>query len=134
MDNHGPINRSTIQVHKMQYIWQILVPFFIMAAIIIAGAIMVVSGGEQGTGVWSDISVIWLITPALFFALAILAVLTTAIYGMVKILQILPYYTGKTQGYFAIFSAGTKKIANGVSKPVIWIRQAGAVIKSFVKR
>jgi hypothetical protein len=134
MEKQNPIIPATIQAHKNQLFSQILIPFLLMAALILAGAIFIISGAEAQLGIWSDVSVIWLLAPTLFFALALLVILITTIYGMVKLLQILPRYTGRTQEIFAMLSAGTLKIADGASKPIIWIRQIGALMKSIVRR
>ncbi len=131
MANEPPVDRPTIRAHKRQFAWQILVPFLVMAGLIIAGAVLVVTGGAPRTGVWADISVIWLLAPALFFALAFLAIVITTIYGMAKLMQVMPHYTGKAQGIFALLSTGTRKVADGAAKPFVWFQQAGAVIKSI---
>ena len=133
MSNEHPVERLTIRAHKRQFAWQILVPFLVMAALIIAGAVLVVTGGAPRTGVWADISVIWLLAPALFFALAFLAIVITIIYGMAKLLQVIPHYTGKAQGIIALLSAGMRKVADGAAKPFVWFQQAGVVIKSIFK-
>ncbi len=133
MENQPPVDRPTIRAHKRQFAWQILAPFLVMAGLVIAGAVLVVTGGASRTGVWADVSVIWLLVPALFFALVILAILITTIYGMAKLLQVLPHYTGKAQGIFALLSAGTRKLADGAASPIVWFRQAGAVIKSIFR-
>ncbi len=133
MVNQPPVDRPTVRAHKRQFAWQILVPFLVMAGLIIAGAVLVVTGGAPRTGVWADVSLIWLLTPALFFALAFLAIMITIIYGMAKLLQIMPRYTGKAQDIFARLSAGTRKVADGTTKPFVWFRQAGAVIKSIFR-
>jgi len=133
MVNQAPVDRPTVRAHKRQFAWQILVPFLMMAGLIIAGAVLVVTGGAPRTGVWADVSLIWLLAPALFFALAFLAIAITIIYGMAKLLQVLPHYTGKAQGIFARLSAGTRKVADGATKPFVWFRQAGAVIKSIFR-
>lgn len=134
MENQPPFERQTVHAHKRQFAWQILVPFLVMAALIIAGAVLVVTGGESQNGVWADISMIWLIAPALLFALAFLVLLLTIIYGMIKLLQVIPIYTGKAQGIFVLLSAGTRKLADGATKPFVWFRQAGAVIKSIFRQ
>ena len=133
MANEPPVDRPTIRAHKRQFAWQILVPFLVMAGLIIAGAVLVVTGGAPRTGVWADISVIWLLAPALFFALAFLAIVITTIYGMAKLMQVMPHYTGKAQGIFALLSTGTRKVADGAAKPFVWFQQAGAAIKSIFK-
>jgi hypothetical protein len=133
MTNQRAVDRPTVRAHKRQFAWQILVPFLVMAGLIIAGAVLVVTGGAPRNGNWADVSLIWLITPALFFALALLVIVVTIIYGMAKLLQVLPHYTGKTQGIFAQLSAGTRKVADGGTKPFVWFQQAGAVIKSVFR-
>jgi hypothetical protein len=133
MANQRPVDRPTIRAYKRQFAWQILVPFLVMAGLIIAGAVLVVTGGAPRTGVWADISVIWLLAPALFSALAFLAIVITTIYGMAKLLQGIPYYTGKAQDIFALLSARTRKVADGAAKPFVWFQQAGAAIKSIFR-
>jgi hypothetical protein len=133
MVNDPPVDRLTIRTHKHQFTWQILVPFLVMAGLIIAGVVLVVSDGAPRTGIWTDISVIWLLAPALIFALLILAIMITTIYGMAKMLQVMPHYTGKAQGIFALLSAGTRRLADGAVKPFVWFRQAGAVLKSIFR-
>ena len=134
MVNQSSVDRPTVRIHIRQFAWQILVPFLVMAGLIIAGAVLVVSGGTPRTGVWADISVIWLLIPALFFALMFLIVMITVVYGMAKLLQVIPHYTGKAQGIFALLSTGTRKVSDGTTKPFIWFRQAGAVIKSIIDK
>jgi hypothetical protein len=133
MENQPPVDRPTIRAHKRQFAWQILIPFLLMAGLIIAGGVLVVASGAPQTGVWADISVIWLLAPALFFALAFLAIAITIIYGMTKLLQVIPHYSIKAQNIFARLSAGTRKLADGSAKPFVWFRQAGAVIKSIFR-
>ncbi len=134
MANQPLVDRPTVRAHQRQFAWQILVPFLVMTVLVIAGAVLIVSGGAPRSGVWTDVSVIWLIAPALFFALAFLVLVVTTIYGMAKLLQVMPHYTGKAQSIFALLSARTRKVADGATKPFVWIRQAGAVIKSLIDK
>jgi hypothetical protein len=133
MVNQPPVDSRTIHTHKRQFTWQILVPFLVMAGLIITGAVLIVSGVAARTGIWTDISVIWLLAPLLIFALLILVIMITTIYGMAKLLQVLPHYTGKAQGIFTLFSAGTRRIADGAARPFVWFQQAGAVLKSIFR-
>ncbi len=136
MENKRSVDRPThasMRAHQRQFAWQILVPFLVMAGLIVAGAVLAVTGKTPGSRVLADVSVIWLLAPMLFFALAILVFVITIIYGMAKLLQLLPRYTGKAQGIFTRISTGTRQAANGAAKPIVWFRQAGAVIKSIFK-
>lgn len=128
-----PVDSPTVQLHKRQLTWQILVPFLVVTALVIAAAAWVVSGGASGTRTWADVSIIWILAPLLMFALLLVIVLGFLIYGIAKLTQITPRYTGKAQHFFALLSTRTRKIANGAAKPIVWIQQAGAVIKSIFR-
>jgi uncharacterized membrane protein YhdT len=129
MEKQPPVDRLTVRAHKRQFAWQILVPILVMAGLIIAGAVLIATGGAARNSVWADVSVIWLLIPALIIALMIMTLVVTTIYGMAKLLQILPHYTGKAQGIFSQVSSGTRKLADGAARPFVWFHQAGAVIK-----
>ena len=134
MANQLPEVRPTIRAHKRQVAWQILAPFLVMAVLIIAGAVLVTTGGAARASTWADVSAIWLLIPALLVAFVFLAVLITIIYGMGKMLQIIPHYTGKAQGIFSRISSGTRRVADGTAKPFFWFKEAGAVVKSIFRR
>jgi hypothetical protein len=133
MVNQPHVDRPTIRAHKRQFAWQILVPFLGMTALIITGVVEIINGGATQSRVWADISMIWLLAPMLFFALAGIALAGTIIYGMAKLLQIMPHAAGKTQELFARLSSGTRKVSDGAAKPFVWVRQARAVIKSIFR-
>lgn len=101
-----------------------------------AGGLVIAAtvSGQGQTRIWADVSLIWLLAPALFFALAFLIIIITTIYGMGKLLQILPHYTGKAQEIFAKVSAGTRKAADGTVKPLLWFHEARAAIKSIIHK
>jgi len=128
------IDSPTVRSHKRQFAWQILVPFLLMTGLIIAGAVLVVTGGLAQTRVWADVSIIWMLAPMLVFGLLFAVVLGLLIYGFVKMIQITPRYTGRVQGLAAAVSAGAHKVADGATKPVLWFRQAGAVIRSLIPK
>ena len=135
MENQHSVDPPTIRAHKAQFAWQILVPIILVVLIFFAAGAFVIANAVSGhgqTGLWADISVIWLVVPALFFALAFLVIVITTVYGMAKLLQLLPHYTCKAQGFFTLLSAGILKLADGSVKPFVWFRQAGAVIKSIL--
>jgi predicted membrane protein len=133
MANQLPDDHPTIRAHKRQFAWQILAPVIVIAGLVIAGAVLVTTGGRARTGVWADVSLIWLLIPALLLAFVFLAVIITVIYGMGKILQIIPRYSWKAQGFFNRVSSGTRRVADGTTKPFFWFKEAGAVIKSIFR-
>ncbi|OQX64097.1 MAG: hypothetical protein B5M51_04295, partial [Anaerolinea sp. 4484_236] len=66
-----PLSRKTpsYQLHRRQFIWQILAPILIVAILVIAASVFAATRNENQASVWADISLIWLIIPAFFFAL-----------------------------------------------------------------
>jgi uncharacterized membrane protein YhdT len=133
MNASSRADSPTVRLHKRQFAWQILVPVVVLAVLIITAAIFVVTGGPSGNRAWADVSTIWLIAPFLILALVLATVLGSLIYGIAMLLKVTPKYTGKAQYYIATAAAGTRKVADGATKPIVWVRQAGAVIKSIFK-
>jgi len=123
---------STVRTHKGQLTWQILVPFFVVTALILVIAILVATGATA-TSTWADISTIWLIAPLLVIALFFVAVLGFLIYGIARLLQVTPRFTGKAQDFFALLSNWARIIADGATKPFVWFQQAGAILESIFK-
>ena len=121
----------SVRAHKRQVTWQILVPFFVVTALILVVAVLVATGATA-TRTWADVSTIWLIAPVLVFALFFVTVLGLLIYGFARLLQV-TRYTGKAQDFFALVSAWARTIADGAARPFVWFQQAGAVLKSIFK-
>ena len=134
MEDRKKPDSTSVLKHRQQFTWQILVPFLVMAALIITGAVLVVTGGPKQTGVWADVSTIWMLAPMLGLALLIAIALGSLIYGMAKLTQITPHYTGRAQEFAAAVSTGIHKVADGTAKPVFWFQQAGATIKSLFRK
>ena len=133
MDAQRPIDSPTVQAHKRQLAWQILVPFLAATAIILAVAVLVATGTTDTNRPWADVSIVWMIAPMLLVALAFVTVLSFLIYGIARLLKVMPKYTAKAQFYVASAAAGARKLADGSTKPVFWVQQAKAIFKSIFK-
>jgi hypothetical protein len=121
-----------MRTHRRQLAWQILVPFFVVTAFIFFVAVLVATGATA-TRAWADVSTIWVLAPMLVFALLFVAVLGVLIYGIAKLLQVTPRYTGKAQDFFALLSSWARIISDGAAKPFVWFQQAGAILKFIFK-
>jgi hypothetical protein len=136
MEDQPPVLSPTVRAHKRQFFWQILLPILLVVLLGLAAGGLVIAATFSGSGsprLWADVSIIWLIAPVLVLALGLLAVLVFLVYGMVKLLQVTPRYTGKAQGFFAQVAAWARKIADGAARPFVWVQQVGAAIKSIFK-
>jgi amino acid transporter len=133
MENPRPADSPSVRTHKNQLAWQILVPFLIFTAIILAVAVLVGTGTSKGNRTLADISTIWLIIPLLIFALFLTFVLGALVYALARILKIVPTYTGKAQDFIARLASGAVTLADGIAKPFVWTQQAGAVLKKIFR-
>lgn len=127
-----PLDSPTLRAHKRQQVWQILVPFLVMTAIILAAAILVVVGGETQARLWADVSLIWLIAPMLALALILAILLGFAIYGLARLLKATPRFTSRAQGIAEQAALGVRRLADGAAQPFIWVEQAGAAFRSAI--
>ncbi|MFH1906763.1 MAG: hypothetical protein ABIL11_05175, partial [Chloroflexota bacterium] len=79
------------------------------------------------------VAVIWLIAPLMLFALLCLVVLGALIYAIARLTKITPRYTLQAQNFVLRLTAGVKRGADMAVKPVVWLEQARAVLKSLFK-
>ena len=128
-----PVATPSVHAHKRQLAWQILVPFFVVTALVFVVVVLVATGTATTNRPWAVVSTIWLIAPILVVALLFIAVLGFLIYGFARLLQVTPRYTGKAQDFFALLSNWARIIADGATKPFVWFQQAGTVLKSIFK-
>jgi hypothetical protein len=75
-----------------------------------------------------------MLAPMLVFGLLITAVLAGLIYGLVKLTRVTPRYSSRAQSVVASISTKTRKVADGITKPVLWSHQAGAMVKAFIHK
>jgi hypothetical protein len=130
MDEQPPVDSPTLRAHKRQRVWQILIPFLLMAVFILAGAVLIVLGGKSQARLWADVSLIWLLAPMLILALVLAIVLGFVIYGLARLKRATPRLTGRAQELADIGANGFRRVADGATKPFVWSKQAGAAIQS----
>jgi uncharacterized membrane protein len=124
MKENFPMLEETpsIKVHKRQAFWQITFPLIVTVLLILAVAVLTgisAFGEESGAGTWAAISTIWLVIPVMFIAFIFLVMLAAMIYGMMRLLKIIPPYTGKAQYYINRAADKIKTAADAATTPVI---------------
>jgi hypothetical protein len=134
MDEQPRPESPTLRQHKRQMVWQIIIPFILMAVLLIAAAVLVTFGKTASTSLWRDVSLVWLLAPALVLALVAIVVLGAVIYGLARLKKAAPRVTSRAQELTLLGALGIRRIADGTTKPFIWLEQAGAAIRSIFKR
>ena len=133
MDKPKPVHSPSLQAHNRQFTWQILLPFLVGLALILAAAVLAATSTYSTSRTWADVSIIWLIAPMLLLALVVVILLGFMIFAIAKLLKVTPDYSGRIQAFFVLLSGKVRSLADGSVQPVIRIRQAGAILKSIFK-
>lgn len=123
--------------HRNQVMRQIILPV-VLSALVLIGIVVWVSyatfnqGGDVGR--WAAISTIWVIIPMLIGGLVVLAILGGLIYGMARLLEALPYYTGIAQDYIFIARGYIIRGADMAVKPILKLNEWLQTAKAFFER
>lgn len=125
------------QLHRKQRNLQVILPV-VVSALALIGMVVLISfatfKSDGDVGRWAAISTIWLIIPALFAGLILLAILVGLIYLMARALNALPHYTGIAQDYVYIARTYIIRWADMVVKPVIALEGFIERVKAFFER
>lgn len=134
MSEQPPIKSPSLRRHQKQRFWQILLPFGLVTVILLGGTILAAFGGGGGQArLWADISLIWLILPALFLALLLLALIIAVIYLLARLTRAVPPVTARIQFFSRRLAEGTRQVADRVVQPVVWLEEAGAMLKTLFR-
>ena len=95
-------NPATHAVHRREVFWQITFPLIIVLTIVLGLTGGVIYAGVIGLGEvsrWADVSLIWLLLPALVVALLMLLMLVGMVMLVAKLLGVLPGYARLVQDF-----------------------------------
>lgn len=133
MAEQSPPDTPTIRQHKRQYFWQILFPIFLFLLIGAAAGGLVIWSTFSGLGqtrLWADVSLIWLLAPALVLAVLFVIVLGFVIYGLARLTKATPRLTSRAQELAEVGARGVRRAADGATQPFVWLEQGAAAIRS----
>jgi hypothetical protein len=136
MNETPAVKSPTIRQHQRQLFWQILLPMLLVALIGLAAGGLVTWATFANKGdarLWADISVIWLLAPMLLVALVAAIAVGGLIYGVARLTKATPRLTARLQELVESGAKGFRRIADGTTKPFVWVEQAGAVFKSAIR-
>lgn len=142
METHTPTQTTVFhktasyQRHQRQSFWQIIVPVGFGTLLILAILALVihkeVSADAGGlVSQWADISLIWLILPALLFALLLILILVGMIYLLARLLKIVPGFTFKVQYFIGHVPDYVESFADKLVAPIIAVKGAGATVSAL---
>jgi hypothetical protein len=128
----SPAEHPSFQKHRRQLWTQILTPLLIAVALIIAVAVLtgIVTFRDNGdVGRWAAISTIWIVMPFMVAGIIFLAIFIGLIYGMARLLQLIPPYTGYAQRIVWRAEGYVKRAADAAVKPILGLGGILATIR-----
>ena len=128
---HNPVTRAH---HRREILWQVTVPLIVGLLLVAALAGGIILSGVGDAGLWADVSLIWLIAPALALALIPLAILAAMIYGLTFLLGALPPYAQRAQQGFEKIEAGVRRNADRAVEPLLRIHTILGALSALRRR
>lgn len=141
IEKYQPKNPTTQAAHRREVFWQITFPLLIGAVIILAAVVLVIVMAWGGTldgaetNKLANVSLIWLIVPAMGISLVVAAVLAGLVYVVSKLIQVLPVYTFKVDQVLLALQMRIRQYSDIAAKPVMSTKSGWASIRAiFGKR
>ncbi len=131
----SPAEHPSFQKHRRQLWSQILVPLLITVAVIVAVAAwtgVAAFREDSEVGRWAAISTIWIVIPFMAAGFVFLVIFLGLIYGMARLLQLIPPYTGYAQKIVWRVEGYVKRGANMAVRPIFAMEGITATIKRLI--
>jgi hypothetical protein len=128
----SPAEHPSYQKHRRELWTKILVPLLVAVAAVIAVATLTGiatfhDGGEVER--WAAISTIWIVIPIMASGLFLLILFIGIIYGMARLLALIPPYTGYAQKLVWRAQGYVRRGADAAVKPIFGAESLIASVK-----
>lgn len=127
-------NPLTHQRHRKEVFWQISLPIAIGSLILLAFAALSFTLEYGEASRWADISLIWLIMPAMVVTLITCVMLAASIYALVKLIVVLPYYSLQLLNWLILVSRYVHQAGDRAVEPVLRFKSFSASARSLSRQ
>ncbi len=131
----SPTERSSYQKHRHELWTKILNPMLVAVAVIVAVATLtgIATFRDHGeVARWAAISTIWIVIPIMAAGLLLLLVFIAILYGMARLLALIPTYTRQAQKIVWRIEGAIQRGADMAVKPVLALEGILATIKRLI--
>ncbi|MEW5938477.1 MAG: hypothetical protein AB1750_02340 [Chloroflexota bacterium] len=118
----SPAEHPSFQRHRRELWTKILAPLLIAAGLILALSAWIgvaAFRGQADVGRWAAISAIWIVIPVICAGVIVLAIFLGLVYGMARLLQVIPPYTGYAQRVVWRVQGYVKRGADLAVRPIL---------------
>jgi hypothetical protein len=129
-----PRNPVTHAKHRREVFWQITIPVIIGVILIVGVAILIILasiGNFMVSSKLADISIIWLIIPAMIISLIVALILAGLVYLVYMALIYLPGISFKIGGIFDIVRLKVRQFSDLAVKPVVGAKSSWAAVRAL---
>jgi hypothetical protein len=131
----SPVKRERNQVvkhiHQHQIFWQVSIPMIAGFVIALILAVLTVVAGPMATSQMADASIIILSGPMLLVGLISLALLGGTIYGVVRLIYVLPFSFYQIHQFLLLLGGRVSQVNNSLVGPVIRVKGFTASTRAF---
>jgi hypothetical protein len=120
--------------HRKDVFWQIWLPVGIGAIAFLTLGVMSafsLQTGSDSAARWGHIAVMWMILPVFAAGFILLSILVGLIFGVSKITQIIPGYSGIILNYVQRITRAIRNYANKGIQPILVFRSNKAALRTF---
>jgi sterol desaturase/sphingolipid hydroxylase (fatty acid hydroxylase superfamily) len=126
-------NPVTRRKHRHEVLWQITVPMVIGVVIVLILAVLATMATDYMVSKGADMSTIWLIAPMLIVLVLIFIITAASIYGLVRIIQVLPVYSRQVLDFLIEVGLQVRMASNKAVEPFIRAQSFQASVRGFVR-
>lgn len=105
--------------HRHEVRLQIMLPLVIAVIIFLILAVLVGVGSYAQVSQWADVATIWLAGPMLIVSLLFLVMLGGLVYGLARLLVLLPGFMARAQDFFKQLNQGLTGVMDKLVEPFL---------------
>jgi hypothetical protein len=127
-----PRNLITAAHHRREVFWQITVPLtvgVVIMLVLVGLSAFATSAGSKSQ--LADAALVGLVSQALLFGLVTLLLLGGTVYGLFRLLGVLPYFFMRTQIFFLRVQLGVMKVDERLVEPILRMHSFNARSRAF---
>jgi amino acid transporter len=127
-------NQETWKRHRQEVFRQITLPIMIAAGILLLISGLVALGSIAEIKRWADISIIWLIIPALLLTFLAMLALAGMVYLIVRLIVVLPFLSYRVLVKFRALQVAIRNASDRAVAPVLKIAGIKASVQTAFHR
>lgn len=133
-----PRNHETEQIHQREVFWQIYAPMLGALLVVVGlGTLAVtaaVGGGTVVSGLWANISLVFIIAQLFIVILPLLILFAALSYLLQYLLGYLPPYFKIAQDFMGQVALQSKIISGYIMQPMQAVKEAGAALQEILNQ